>query len=84
MAQSRALRTTCDCRKPRPGPITRAAADLVLDLSRSFTIGDRLKDVEPGRAAATRTVLVRVGYGAADEKVPNPGATPHAVADNFD
>jgi D-glycero-D-manno-heptose 1,7-bisphosphate phosphatase len=78
-----ALRTACDCRKPRPGLITRAAAELDLDLSRSFTIGDRLKDVEAGRAAGTRTVLVRTGYGAADEKVQNPSVRPHAIADNL-
>ena len=78
-----ALRTACDCRKPLPGLITRAAADLNLDLSRSFTIGDRLKDVEAGRAAGTRTVLVRTGYGAADEKARTGTVTPHAVADNL-
>jgi D-glycero-D-manno-heptose 1,7-bisphosphate phosphatase len=77
------LRVTCDCRKPRPGLITRAAADLNLDLSRSFTIGDRLKDVEAGQAAGTRTVLVRTGYGAADEKAQPARVTPHAIADNL-
>ena len=78
-----ALRTTCDCRKPRPGLITRAAADLDIELSRSFTIGDRLKDVEAGKAAGTRTVLVRTGYGADDEKLQSTGVTPHAIADNL-
>jgi D-glycero-D-manno-heptose 1,7-bisphosphate phosphatase len=78
-----ALRTTCDCRKPLPGLITRAAADLNLDLSQSFTIGDRLKDVEAGRAAGTRTVLVRTGYGAADEQAQTGSVTPHAVVDNL-
>jgi D-glycero-D-manno-heptose 1,7-bisphosphate phosphatase len=78
-----ALSTVCDCRKPLPGLITRAAADLDLDLSRSFTIGDRLKDVEAGRAAGTRTVLVRTGYGAADEKAQNSRVTPDAIADNL-
>ena len=78
-----ALRITCECRKPMPGLITRAAADLDLDLSRSFMVGDRLHDLEAGRTAGTGTVLVRTGYGAADERIENPTIRPHAVADNL-
>lgn len=78
-----ALRTTCDCRKPRPGLLTRAAADLNLDLARSFTIGDRRQDVEAGRAAGTGTVLVRTGYGATEEQAQGPGNGPQVIADNL-
>lgn len=78
-----ALRESCDCRKPQPGLIRRAAADLDLDLSRSFTVGDRWHDVEAGRAAGTRTVLVRTGYGAAEERTPGPDRHADAVADNL-
>ena len=77
------LRQACDCRKPGPGMIRRAAADLDLDLSRSFTVGDRGHDLEAGRAAGTRTVLVRTGYGAADERAPRPTISADAVADNL-
>lgn len=61
-----ALRHVCDCRKPKPGMITRAAADLDLDLPRSFAIGDRGQDVESARAAGARGILVRTGHGGRD------------------
>lgn len=48
----------CDCRKPRPGLILRAASDHDLDLHSSFTIGDQESDVEAGRSAGTKTVLI--------------------------
>lgn len=51
----------CDCRKPAPGLIHRAAADLDLDLARSWFVGDILDDVEAGRRAGCRTVLVDLG-----------------------
>jgi D-glycero-D-manno-heptose 1,7-bisphosphate phosphatase len=48
----------CDCRKPKPGMIIDAARELGLDLERSWTVGDADRDIEAGRAAGTRTVLV--------------------------
>ncbi len=53
----------CECRKPRPGLLLRAARDLGIDLSLSFMIGDRWRDVEAGKRAGCRTVLVGRGYG---------------------
>jgi D-glycero-D-manno-heptose 1,7-bisphosphate phosphatase len=52
----------CECRKPRPGLLLRAARDLGIDLSLSFMIGDRWRDVEAGKRAGCRTVLVGRGY----------------------
>jgi D-glycero-D-manno-heptose 1,7-bisphosphate phosphatase len=49
----------CDCRKPKPGLLLRAAADLHLDLARSWMVGDRLLDMQAGRAAGCRCVYVR-------------------------
>src|SRR5437870_2144982 len=46
----------CQCRKPRPGMIWRAARQLGLDLSRSFVIGDRWRDTETGRNVHCTTV----------------------------
>jgi D-glycero-D-manno-heptose 1,7-bisphosphate phosphatase len=46
----------CDCRKPQPGLLLRAADDLGLDLGRSVMVGDRDADVEAGRRAGARTV----------------------------
>lgn len=52
------LTTHCECRKPQPGMILRAATDLDIDLERSWFIGDILDDVEAGNRAGCRTVLV--------------------------
>lgn len=56
-------RLDCDCRKPRPGLIRRAAADLGLDLRRSWMVGDRYSDTELARNAGVRSALVLTGYG---------------------
>lgn len=50
----------CACRKPAPGLLLRAAAFHGIDLTRSFMVGDRWRDIEAGRAAGCRTVLVLV------------------------
>lgn len=76
-------RAVCDCRKPKPGMIRRAAADLSLDLSRSVTIGDRWQDVEAGLAAGTRGILVRTGYGTQEERKQRPDLTAALIADNL-
>jgi D-glycero-D-manno-heptose 1,7-bisphosphate phosphatase len=53
----------CDCRKPKPGMILRAQGKLCLDLARSFMVGDRWRDIEAGRRAGCRTILIGDGYG---------------------
>ena len=55
---------TCDCRKPAPGLLLRAATDLHLEPARSYMVGDTLKDIEAGARAGARGVLVRTGYGS--------------------
>lgn len=61
-------RRDCDCRKPAPGMLLRAAADLDLDLSRSVMVGDKRSDAEAGRAAGIReAVLVRTGHGLSED-----------------
>lgn len=52
----------CDCRKPKPGMLLRAASEWNLDLEKSFIIGDHARDVGAGKAAGCRTVLIRKGY----------------------
>jgi D-glycero-D-manno-heptose 1,7-bisphosphate phosphatase len=52
----------CRCRKPAPGLLLDAARDLGLDLSRSFMVGDRWRDVEAGRRAGCRTVFIDRQY----------------------
>jgi D-glycero-D-manno-heptose 1,7-bisphosphate phosphatase len=53
----------CPCRKPAPGMLLEAAGELDIDLAASYTVGDRARDLEAGRRAGTRTVLVTTGYG---------------------
>lgn len=62
-----ALRGPCDCRKPQPGLLRRAAADLGLDLGSSFIVGDRWQDLGAGQAVGARGVLVRTGVGRDQE-----------------
>jgi D,D-heptose 1,7-bisphosphate phosphatase len=52
----------CDCRKPEPGLLLRADRDLGIDMSQSWMVGDILHDVEAGRWAGCRTVLVNNGH----------------------
>ena len=49
---------TCDCRKPKPGLLLRAAKELGLDLPRSYFVGDGLVDVQAGKNAGCKTILV--------------------------
>jgi histidinol-phosphate phosphatase family protein len=53
----------CACRKPSPQLVINAAREHRLDLTRSFLVGDKSSDVECGRAAGVRTILVTTGYG---------------------
>jgi D-glycero-D-manno-heptose 1,7-bisphosphate phosphatase len=53
----------CLCRKPEPGMVLQAAEEHGIDLSRSFFIGDKESDLQCGRRAGTRTILVKTGYG---------------------
>lgn len=51
-------RLDCDCRKPKPGLLFRAAKEHNLDLGNSFFVGDALVDVKAGRTAGCRTILL--------------------------
>jgi D-glycero-D-manno-heptose 1,7-bisphosphate phosphatase len=80
-------RDDCDCRKPKPGLLLRAAAELGLDLSQSVMIGDKPGDVEAGQAAGTATVLVLTGYGRGEWEYRRQEWTvkpDHVAADLYD
>ena len=51
-------------RKPGPGMVLEAQRDHQIDLARSFFVGDKAIDIECGRNAGVRTILVKTGYGA--------------------
>ena len=81
-----AYRVQCDCRKPRPGLLTAAAADHRLDLGRSFMVGDRITDVVAGNAAGCTTVQLRRGAFAAPPIVvvdPLPPVEPDHCCDDL-
>jgi D-glycero-D-manno-heptose 1,7-bisphosphate phosphatase len=75
-------RAECDCRKPRPGLLLRAAHEYELDLSASFLVGDRVTDVAAGAAAGCRTVLVRTGRHAAPRIVTLEPLDPDLAPDH--
>lgn len=54
-------------RKPEPGMVLEAAADHNVDLAHSFFVGDKADDIECGRRAGTRTILVQTGYGSSQQ-----------------
>jgi D-glycero-D-manno-heptose 1,7-bisphosphate phosphatase len=60
----------CDCRKPKPGMLTRACDNLGVDLASSFMVGDRWRDIECGRRAGCRTILIGDGYGETFPSAP--------------
>ncbi len=62
-----AYRRECGCRKPLAGMLRQAAADLDLDPSRSYVIGDKWSDVGVARNAGATGILVRTGYGVTQE-----------------
>jgi D,D-heptose 1,7-bisphosphate phosphatase len=51
----------CDCRKPAPGLLLRAAREHKIDLAHSWMIGDILNDVEAGKRAGCKTILLNNG-----------------------
>jgi D-glycero-D-manno-heptose 1,7-bisphosphate phosphatase len=57
----------CDCRKPRPGMLFAGAKEFDVDMSSSYMVGDRWRDVEAGIAAGCKTIFVDYDY---DEKRP--------------
>ncbi len=56
-------RLDCDCRKPKPGLLLRAARDFDIDLAKSWMTGDRYSDIELAANAGVKSALVLSGYG---------------------
>ncbi len=52
----------CHCRKPKPGALLQAAEDYQINLSASYMIGDRWRDVEAGQNAGCKTIFIDYGY----------------------
>lgn len=61
----------CDCRKPRPGMILKAAAKHGIDLPRSYVVGDRWRDIVAGRSAGCSTIFIDYGYKQDGPNLPD-------------
>ena len=79
------FRLDCECRKPKPGLLHRAAADLSLDLAESTMIGDKPSDLGAGRAVGARSILVLTGYGLGEWEYRRAGFSvePDHVAEDL-
>ena len=63
-------RRACACRKPEPGMLLKAIRTLDIDPASSFLVGDRISDVQAGRAAGVgRCFLVRSGYALSADAI---------------
>jgi len=84
-AKEEQYRLACQCRKPKPGLFRQAAAELALDLSRSYVVGDRWSDLKAAAACSAKGVLVLTGYGRGELQYVGPQQTlaPHFVAEDL-
>ena len=71
-AKEEQFRKDCTCRKPKTGLLERAAAELGLDLQRSFMVGDRWSDLKCGARVGATSILVLTGYGRGDLEYISP------------
>jgi D-glycero-D-manno-heptose 1,7-bisphosphate phosphatase len=74
----------CECRKPEPGMLLLAAREHGIDLSSSWMVGDTMKDVQAGKAAGCRTILIQDKHlitEGAESTEANRGATHREAGD---
>ena len=84
-AKEERFRRACNCRKPKTGLLEQAAAEMGLDVQRSYMVGDRWSDLRCGAAVGTKTILVLTGYGRGDACYIGPGQAvqPDYVAEDL-
>jgi mannose-1-phosphate guanylyltransferase / phosphomannomutase len=66
--ENRALKIACTCRKPKTGMIDEACRKFNIDLTRSYFIGDTWRDIQTGKNAGTKTILLGTGCVESDAK----------------
>jgi D,D-heptose 1,7-bisphosphate phosphatase len=66
-------KVACECRKPGIGMFEMAAKEYNIDKARSWMIGDKLLDIEAGKAFGVQTVLVATGYGSKEKELADAG-----------
>ena len=73
-----------ECRKPSPGMLYQAAQDFDIDLTKSYMIGDSLRDISAGQQAGCKTILVLTGHGRqAKGKITTDAIYPNYIAANL-
>jgi len=79
------LAMKCDCRKPRPGLLEQAAADLDLNLADSYVVGDRFSDLKTAAAVGAKGVMVLTGYGRGELEyiAPQQEIRPDFIAEDL-
>lgn len=84
-AGNAAYKKNCDCRKPLPGMLRDAARDHDIDKKASWMAGDGLVDVQAGKAAGCKTVLVaKLKVSQVEKFFDTDGSEPDAVAGNLE
>ncbi len=75
----------CDCRKPQTGMIDQAVRDQKVDLSRSYLIGDHMRDIELARKVGCRSVLVTTGSVSPQhvQELTMSGCDPHRIVSSL-
>ncbi|MEH3114223.1 D-glycero-alpha-D-manno-heptose-1,7-bisphosphate 7-phosphatase [Pedobacter terrae] len=73
----------CDCRKPAPGLINRAAREHHISLTGSWMIGDILNDVQAGKAAGCKAILINNGNETEWDMADHPQRIPDFIASDF-
>lgn len=63
--------SNCDCRKPKPGLLLTAAREFEIDLTKSWMVGDRWRDIDCGHAAGCRTIFIDRSYAEGLKQVPD-------------
>ncbi len=75
----------CDCRKPKPGLLKKAANEHHIILDKSYVVGDKVTDIITGKNIGAKTILVLTGYGRGECEyiLPNSGVKPDYIADDL-
>jgi D-glycero-D-manno-heptose 1,7-bisphosphate phosphatase len=62
-------RVDCDCRKPKTGMLKMAAAELPIDVKRTYMVGDKYSDIKTGFNFGSTTIMVNTGYGLGERQL---------------
>jgi D-glycero-D-manno-heptose 1,7-bisphosphate phosphatase len=82
-AEVQKYRIDCGCRKPKPGMLLEGGKRFNIDFKSSFLVGDKWSDIEAGRTAGCRTILVKTGHGIQEYKREN-GSVDYIAIDLLD